>query len=126
MSVANYNSWTYWDGRHTGSCSSMSAQKWANTVLNIIGDAIVLMFPLPFVWNLNLSLTKKLGVTAMFGVGFLWVVDAFCENVLIVLQCHNHQWYSNQEYGYFCNGNKSHQYVFCIEGQFTDMLQRIL
>lgn len=64
-------SWTFWDGEHHGSCSSMNAQGWANSALNIVEDLIVLVLPWPTIRKLNLSREKKIGITIMFGVGIL-------------------------------------------------------
>lgn len=64
-------SWNYWDGEHTGYCTSMAAQGWANSSLNMFADIVVLLLPLPTIWKLQLSIEKKLGITAMFSVGLL-------------------------------------------------------
>lgn len=64
-------SWNYWDGEHSGKCTSMAAQGWANSSLNMFADIVVLILPLPTIWKLRLSIDKKLGITAMFSVGLL-------------------------------------------------------
>lgn len=64
-------SWNYWDGEHQGKCSSMAAQGWANSGLNMFGDIVVLVLPLPTIWKLKLPTEKKLGIIAMFSVGLL-------------------------------------------------------
>lgn len=38
---------------------------------NIIGDFYLLLLPMPVVWKLQLSLQKKIGVMAIFLIGFL-------------------------------------------------------
>lgn len=43
----------------------------AQGVGNIIGDFYLLIMPMPVVWKLQLSLQKKIGVTAIFMTGFL-------------------------------------------------------
>ena len=43
----------------------------AQGVGNIIGDFYLLLMPMPVVWKLQLSLQKKIGVTAIFMTGFL-------------------------------------------------------
>lgn len=64
-------SWTYWDGEHVGNCSSMLAQGWANSSLDMFADIAVLLLPLPTIWKLRLSLEKKLSILSMFSVGLL-------------------------------------------------------
>lgn len=63
--------WNFWDGEHTGRCTNIVVQGWAGMIINICADVVVLMLPLPTIWNLNLVLEKRLNTMAMFGVGLL-------------------------------------------------------
>ena len=54
------------------SCASDAARLGiAQSVANIIGDFYLLLLPVPVIWKLQLSLQKKIGVTAIFMTGFL-------------------------------------------------------
>ena len=64
-------SWNYWDGEHQGKCTSMAAQGWANSSLNMFADIVVLVLPLPTIWKLKLPMEKKIGIIAMFSIGLL-------------------------------------------------------
>jgi hypothetical protein len=39
--------------------------------VNLFMDFVLVVMPLPAVWTLRISRLKKLGVSAMFGLGFL-------------------------------------------------------
>ncbi|MCJ1438643.1 hypothetical protein MMC27_008033 [Xylographa pallens] len=41
-----------------------------SSIIDIISDFTILLLPLPLIWRLQLTTTKKLGVYAIFGVGF--------------------------------------------------------
>jgi hypothetical protein len=43
----------------------------AVTVINSISDAVILIFPQRVIWNLNLSLSKKIITSGAFTVGLL-------------------------------------------------------
>lgn len=63
--------WTAWDGMHSGWC----VQKWdlllSVGVLAIVFDVVHAVMPLPWVWQLQFPLTKKLVTGAMFSLGAL-------------------------------------------------------
>ena len=42
-------------------------------VVNIISDLYLILLPLPAVWSLQLPLSRKVGVSAMFLTGFMFV-----------------------------------------------------
>jgi hypothetical protein len=63
--------WTLWDGMHAGKCLDRNALAWANATISIALDIWMLILPLSQLKKLQLSWKKKLGVSAMFSVGFL-------------------------------------------------------
>ena len=62
-----------WDGEHNFKCNNINAQGWAAAIANMILDIVVMALPLRELYNLNLSLRKKLGVLCMFSLGILYV-----------------------------------------------------
>lgn len=63
--------WTMWDGEHNGMCNSNNSLSYASASISIFLDIVALSLPLPQIWKLQLSPTKKIGVFLMFGVGAL-------------------------------------------------------
>jgi len=43
---------------------------------NISSDIVIALIPIPQLWRLNLTIKKKLLLSAVFGVGFVYVVPA--------------------------------------------------
>ena len=41
----------------------------AQGIFNVLGDIYLIVLPIPAVWGLQLSLRKKIGVSAMFATG---------------------------------------------------------
>ncbi len=46
---------------------------WAQAVLNIATDAIILVLPLPMVWRLQTTLSRKIAISLLFMLGGLLV-----------------------------------------------------
>lgn len=62
-----------WDITITeGRCINVTKLLISNAYYNIFSDFILLVLPLPMVWNLQLPLRQKLGVTAVFSTGALY------------------------------------------------------
>ncbi|KAF2019882.1 hypothetical protein BU24DRAFT_419482 [Aaosphaeria arxii CBS 175.79] len=62
--------WTNWDGEHEGTCININALGWANAAVSIALDIWMLAIPLSQLIHLKLAWRKKIGVAAMFCVGF--------------------------------------------------------
>ena len=60
-----------WAGVVKGSCGDVKTYYEWLSAINVISDVIVLLLPLPFIYNLQLQLRKKLVLIAMFSVGFM-------------------------------------------------------
>lgn len=54
-----------------GKCVNYNIVAWVHAAINIVQDIIIIVLPIPEVWPLQLTTKKKLGVSAMFGVGGL-------------------------------------------------------
>jgi hypothetical protein len=64
--------WTSWDGESfAGTCLNVNLQAWVAAAVGIVLDVATIALPMPGLWNLNLSLKKKLQVMLMFAVGGL-------------------------------------------------------
>jgi hypothetical protein len=63
--------WLQWDGEHIGHCVNNNSLAYSHAAFNVLIDFVALSLPIPQIWNLQLSMRKKLGVLLMFGVGTL-------------------------------------------------------
>lgn len=55
----------------TGRCFDGSASYKASGVFNVLSDFVMLILPMPVLWNLQMSLKKKLLTVGVFATGFL-------------------------------------------------------
>ncbi|PVH78466.1 hypothetical protein DL98DRAFT_656171 [Cadophora sp. DSE1049] len=69
-----YYVWTQWDGEHQGKCVDVNALAFANAGLCIVLDLVTLGLPITQVVKLQLSIGKKIWVTAMLSVGLIVTV----------------------------------------------------
>ncbi|KAK8022445.1 hypothetical protein PG993_013212 [Apiospora rasikravindrae] len=60
-----------WQGVVKGKCGDVKTYYEWLSAINVISDVIVLLLPLPFVYNLQLQLRKKIVLFLMFSVGFI-------------------------------------------------------
>ncbi|KAE8150971.1 hypothetical protein BDV25DRAFT_139312 [Aspergillus avenaceus] len=63
-----------WDKTIQGSCFNQQAFYRYVSPPNILTDVLILVMPLPFVWNLHTQLTQKLALTGVFLLGGLGTV----------------------------------------------------
>lgn len=63
--------WKRWDGEFKATCNDINLQGWLSAAFNIVLDVTMLILPMPELYNLSLTLKKKIHVMLMFGVGFL-------------------------------------------------------
>ncbi|KAJ6031579.1 hypothetical protein N7540_002311 [Penicillium herquei] len=76
--------WLHWDGEGDYKCNLINAQGWSAAAINMILDIVVMTLPLRQLYNLNLSLRKKIFVMCMFGLGlFVTLVSILRLNSLI-------------------------------------------
>jgi hypothetical protein len=64
-----------WDPTIKAVCNPIGpdAQFYMGSIGNIITDVVILVLPIPIVWNLNLRKAQKTVLYVVFGVGFLSV-----------------------------------------------------
>lgn len=60
-----------WDSSIPGRCVSMEAASVGSSVTDILTDFILLVLPVPMVWNLQISFRRKIGVVGVFIAGYL-------------------------------------------------------
>jgi hypothetical protein len=65
--------WLHWDGEGNFQCNHINAQGWAAAIINMVLDILVMVLPLRQIYNLNLSVRKKVYVMCMFSLGILYV-----------------------------------------------------
>lgn len=64
--------WTKWHGETEGSCLNFNAFGIANATTNIALDLAVIGLPLHKIAGLSVSLSRKIMLLSMFGLGFLY------------------------------------------------------
>lgn len=62
-----------WNPLLPGNCINVSAAIVVQGVINLVLDVGILIIPLWAIWTLRLPMKRKLGISAVFGVGILWV-----------------------------------------------------
>ncbi|KAK8057257.1 hypothetical protein PG996_011194 [Apiospora saccharicola] len=60
-----------WRGVVVGKCGDVKTYYEWLSAINVVSDVIVLLLPLPFIYNLQLQLRKKIVLFMMFSVGFI-------------------------------------------------------
>ncbi|CBF78469.1 hypothetical protein AN7395.2 [Aspergillus nidulans FGSC A4] len=66
--------WTQWEGVEQGKCINFIAATYANGIVNIIVDVVMVAMPIYEVSKLNLSQRKKIGVAVMFASGLVLTI----------------------------------------------------
>ena len=62
-----------WNPLVPGKCLSFAAILVAGGILNIISDFSILALPLASTWRLQMATRHKIGISAVFAIGFLYV-----------------------------------------------------
>ncbi|KAI4592690.1 hypothetical protein KJ359_010592 [Pestalotiopsis sp. 9143b] len=60
-----------WQGTEAGECGDVKVYYQWLSAINVVPDVIILLLPLPFVYNLQLAFKKKIVLFGMFSVGFM-------------------------------------------------------
>lgn len=55
-------------------CSDTVMEQKSFAITDVITDVMILLFPMPLIWRLQMSTTKKVAVTIVFFVGAMYVV----------------------------------------------------
>lgn len=62
----------YWDPTVEGHCLNFTTVRLCNSIATIVTDVMILCLPVPQIWGLHgLRTGDKLGLTALFALGFL-------------------------------------------------------
>ena len=60
----------YWDKSiEGGTCLNNSVNNVVVSFINLVLDLIVVALPMPMLWGLQMPTSKKIGLTAIFGIG---------------------------------------------------------
>ncbi|KAL4746338.1 hypothetical protein BDW72DRAFT_197784 [Aspergillus terricola var. indicus] len=78
--------WTQWEGLEQGKCINFTAATFANGIVNIIVDIVMVAMPIYEVSKLNLSPRKKMGVAVMFASGLVLTIIGI---VRVIVFSHN-------------------------------------
>lgn len=65
--------WTGWAAEEPGTCLDIYKLVLGNGIINLVMDVVIIGLPIYETTKLQLSRTKKLGVTLMFAMGFAYV-----------------------------------------------------
>lgn len=58
-----------WDSELLGTCGSQPTFYFAMGFLNLIADAMIIVLPMPYLYNLQLAWRKKLAAMALLSIG---------------------------------------------------------
>ncbi|KAI4934946.1 hypothetical protein J4E85_002808 [Alternaria conjuncta] len=53
-----------------GTCINFIWHRWSNAVLNILTDLAIFLLPMPIILKLNMSIGSRIGLVALFSIGF--------------------------------------------------------
>ena len=59
-----------WDKEVSGRCINVSSLFNMSGIFNTVTDLLILLIPVKLVWNLRMKRKTKLGIAAVFTVGF--------------------------------------------------------
>ncbi|KAI0115956.1 hypothetical protein GGR51DRAFT_546232 [Nemania sp. FL0031] len=74
---------TFWDPDLDGHCINQNAFYLASAIINVFGDIAVLSLPLPIIWNLQASRSKKWSLSFLFLLGAFVVVASIFRIVAV-------------------------------------------
>ena len=60
-----------WNPSLPGTCINIQLSFVITAVINIVSDVTILLLPLAWIWQLQMPVTRKLGVSAVFATGLL-------------------------------------------------------
>lgn len=62
--------WKFWI---KGKCIDRKARDVTNATFNLLIDIFILLLPQKIIWSLNMSKSRKLGISVVFSIGLLCV-----------------------------------------------------
>ncbi|TGJ85314.1 hypothetical protein E0Z10_g3447 [Xylaria hypoxylon] len=81
--------WKFWEPDTHGSCINQNAFYLASAIINVFGDIAVLSLPLPIIWGLQASRSRKWSLSFLFLLG-AFVVVASIFRIVAVTQIDPH------------------------------------
>lgn len=63
--------WNFWV---KGTCDDQQTRDVAASALNLVIDIFILALPQRIIWNLQMSMRRRIGVSIVFSVGLLYVL----------------------------------------------------
>lgn len=77
----------YWEvDRHDGTCLNRSALIVTDSVVSVITDLAILIFPILLTWTMHMSVSKKLHVISILGAGSIAVVFSIYRLALAIME----------------------------------------
>ena len=73
-----------WNPSVPGYCFSSRKLGLASGSINVISDFSILILPVPIIWRLQMSKKRKVGITAVFGIGLFACVTSILRLVYSV------------------------------------------
>ena len=62
-----------WNPHESGVCENPTESLIAFSTCNMATDLIIISLPLPMIWGLQMATRRKIGLTIIFALGFLYV-----------------------------------------------------
>jgi hypothetical protein len=59
----------FWDREASARCGNIHLAMMAPGLVNLILEMFIIILPMPWLWRLQMSTDKKIGLTIMFGFG---------------------------------------------------------
>lgn len=75
--------YAYWDKSVPHVCLSDPVMQLTNSVGNIVTDVMLLLLPMPVLWNLNLPPRQKWGVIGIFSLGFITCIVSLLRVIFV-------------------------------------------
>ena len=63
-----------WEPLLPGNCLNFGSILISGAIINIVSDFCILALPLASIWNLQMATKHKIGISAVFAVGLLYVI----------------------------------------------------
>ncbi|KAJ6113898.1 hypothetical protein N7523_007215 [Penicillium sp. IBT 18751x] len=77
----------YWEiGRQDGTCLNRSAIIVTDSVVSVVTDLAILIFPIVLTWTMHMSFSKKLHVISILGAGSIAVVFSIYRLALAIME----------------------------------------
>ena len=76
-----------WTPEEPGRCLDVDALYLASASFNVVSDIAMLSVPIYLIWNLQMSVQRKIGISAIFATGALSVLFRLPAKIIILMCC---------------------------------------